>query len=184
MIIWIDGPYGVGKTTIIAELQKQFTDNDAEFLLSDYFYRQSLKQLIEESKASKSFPHFGGTMPQNNMRFLQDFRNLIEYKEKNTKKKLIIDMALTMKECKENLFDSLKNEGINIIHIIFSAEEETIKSRIINDETREQKTAFLDNLAKNIIFLNENFTDAIKVSADNRTVSNITNEVIGIIQSI
>lgn len=184
MIIWIDGPYGVGKTTIITELQKQFTDNDAEFLLSDYFYRQSLKQLIEESKASKSFPHFGGTMPQNNMRFLQDFRNLIEEKEKNTKKKLIIDMALTMKECKENLFDSLKNEGINIIHIILSAEEETIKSRIINDETREQKTAFLDNLAKNISFLDENFTDAIKVSTDNRTVSNITNEVIRIIQSI
>ena len=108
MIIWIDGTYGVGKTAVAKRLKERFSDNKAELLESDYYSEESLKRLVEEAKANNSFPHIGGTLPQNNMRFIKEFRELIEEKSKNSEKYLIVDMALTMQECKKELVMIMK----------------------------------------------------------------------------
>lgn len=177
MIIWIDGTYGVGKTAVAMKIKESFSDDNAELLESDYYSNESLKRVVEEAEANNSFPNIGGTLPQNNMRFLQEFRELIEEKSKNTDKNLIVDMALTMKECKEELFDRLKCNGRNIVHIILTADEDTIKSRIKNDGNRMKETA-LEWLKPNIAFLDKNFPDATRIKTDNRDVDDIVTEVI------
>lgn len=178
MIIWIDGTYGVGKTAVAMKIKESFSDDNVELLESDYYSNESLKRVVVvEEKANNSFPHFGGTLPQNNKRFIREFRELIEEKSKNTDKNLIIDMALTMNECKEELFDYLKSNGRNIVHIILTADEDTIKSRIKNDGNRMKETA-LEWLAQNIAFLDKNFPDAIRIKTDNRDVDDIVAEVI------
>lgn len=180
MIIWIDGTYGVGKTTVAAKVKESFSDSNAELLESDYYSNESLKRLVEEAKANNRFPHIGGTLPQNNMRFIQEFRELIEDKSQDTDKKIIVDMALTMKECKEELFDRLISDGKSILHIILTADKDTIKSRIKNDGNRMKEIA-LEWFTWNITFLDRNFPDATRIKTDNRNIDDIVTEIIELI---
>lgn len=179
MIIWINGAYAVGKTTVAKKIKESLSDDNIELLESDYYYIESLKRVVEKAEANKSFPNIGGTLPQNNMRFLREFRELIEEKSKNTDKNIIVDMALTKKECKEELFDHLKNDGIDILHIILTASEETIKLRIKSDDNR---ITALEWLTQNIAFLDRNFPDAIRIDTENRDKEDVANEVIRVIK--
>ena len=121
MIIWIDGTYGVGKTAVARQLKKRI-GCECELLESDYYNNEIIKKATEEAKKTNTFPFFGGTLPQNNMRFINEFREVIMKKSKDINKKIIIDMALTQIECKENLFDYLQKEGKSIVHIILTAD--------------------------------------------------------------
>ncbi len=179
MIIWIDGTYGVGKTTVATKLKECFSSDKSELLLSDYYWKEFLKRFYEIAKANNCFPNFGGTLPQYNIQFINEFKTLINKKEKDSDKKLIIDMALTTNECKENLFDNLKNQGINIVHIILMANEKIIKSRILNDDKRDdlEKREHLSRLPQNISFLNDNYSNAIRIQADNHNPNDITDEI-------
>lgn len=181
MIIWVDGTYCVGKTTVAKRLKERF-GNEAELLESDYYNDETRKKIVEEAEAAHSISFIGGTLPQNNMRFIRDFKKLIEEKSNVTNKKLIVDMALTRMECKENLFDCLQREGKNIVHIILTANEETIKSRIKKDENRMKEIA-LDWLKYNISFLDGNYPDAIRIKTDNQDTDDIVDEIIKIIKS-
>lgn len=157
-----------------------FSDDEVELLESDFYSNESWRCLAEKAKANNSIPYICGTLPQNNLYFIQEFRKLIDRKSMDTGKKLIVDMAVTKKECKEELFDRLISGGRNIVHIILTADEETIKSRIKNDETRMKDIA-LDNLKDNISFLNENFPEALWIKTDERAISEIAKEVIEVI---
>lgn len=113
-----------------------FTDDELNLLESDVYSQEVLKEIVEEAKKNNCMPYIGGTLPQNNIRFLKKFEKIIEEKSEDENKKILVDMSLTMRECKERLFDSLKNAGKKIIHIILTADEETIKFRIRNDDNR------------------------------------------------
>ena len=180
MILWIDGTYGVGKTAVAMKIKENFPDNNVELLEADFYCNETLKRLVEEAQAKNCMPHIGGTLPQNNMHFIEEFRELIEEKSQNDDINLIVDMALTMSECKEELYDRLKRDGKNIIHIILTADTNTIKSRIKNDENRMKETA-LEWLTWNIAFLDRNFPDAIRIKTDARDVDDIVAEAMGAI---
>lgn len=174
MIIWIDGTYGVGKTKVALEIQKQF-EGVIEFLESDFYYIE----MIHENP----FLIMGGTLPQNNMNFIKRFRNIIEEKTKNLSTNVLIDMSLTQRECKKEIFDYILSLQRNVLHIILSANEETIKSRIENDVEREKDLA-LSFLKINTAFLNDNFKDAIRINTNNRSVCDIAEEIIGIVKRV
>lgn len=176
MIIWVDGTYGVGKTTVAKRLATRF-GSEAELLESDYYSNETLKKIIEEAELTHSYPHIGGCLPQNNMRFIREFKELIKEKSKDTNKKLIIDMALTRVGCKENLFECIQKEGQDIVHIILTADKETIEERIGKD-TNRMKTVALEWLADNIEFLNRNYPDAIRIKTDKRDIDDIADEII------
>lgn len=176
MIIWVDGTYCVGKTTVAKRLKERL-GGTTELLESDYYSNETLKKMVEEAEATHRMPHIGGTLPQNNMRFIREFKDLIAKKSENADKKLIVDMALTRAECKENLFDCLQKEGKSIEHIILTADIETIKERIKKDENRMKEVA-LEWLADNIAFLDRNYPDAIRINTDNRDIDDIVTEII------
>ncbi len=176
MIIWVDGTYGVEKTAVAMRLKEKFSDDNIELLESDYYCDEMVKPLIKKAKANNCFPQIGDTVPQNNMNFIKEFRETIKEKFQKANKKLVVDMALTMKECKEELFDYLKNNGMNIVHIILTADEDTIRERIKNDENR-MKEAALDRLTQNIVFLNKNFPDAIRIKTDNCNVDDVVAKI-------
>lgn len=180
MIIWIDGTYGVGKTAVAKRLKEKFPDGNIELLESDYYSNEVLKRLVEEAKANNSFPKIGGTLPQNNIDFIKEFREMIEGKIQKENKNVIVDMALTRKECKEELFDYLKSKGANIAHIILTADEDIIRERIRNDGSRIKEIA-LDWLAQNMVFLDNNFPDAIRIKTDNRSINDVVAEIADVI---
>lgn len=180
IIIWIDGAYGVGKTAVALKVKEKLPEYGIEILESDCYMEETLKEIIEEAKKNNCFPNLGGTLPQNNIRFIEKFKGIIEEKLKKLNERLIIDMALTKEECKESLFDYLQSVYGNILHIILMADEEVIKSRILNDN-RDKYTA-LENLKDNISFLNKNFNDAVWINTNNKSIDNIANEIIKLIK--
>jgi len=91
-------------------------------------------------------------------------------------------MALTTKECQLGLYDYLIDSGYNILHFILTADKSTLKSRILSD-TRRDKSAALDYLEHNVTFLDENYENAIRIKTDNRTITDIANEIMEIVCS-
>lgn len=180
MIIWIDGTYGVGKTTVAKQLKKKW-GSETELLEADEYINETIKKIVEEAKASHTTPNIGGNIPQNNMRFLKDFKKIIEEKYEVKNKRLIVDMALTEIECKENLFDLLRMEGKNIVHFILTAHEKILRERIKQDKDRMKELA-LDELEANIQFLKDSCPDAIWIQTDNGYVDDIAEEIIEIIK--
>ena len=167
MIIWLNGTYGVGKTTVARKIG-ELLDTEIEILESDYYYQEMVKENMLLA--------FGGTLPQNNKNFLKRFKKVIEEKLENTNKQLVIVMALTQKEGVELLFEHFNLKG-NVLHIILTASEETIKSRINSDDNRERGFA-IEWLKYNLAFLDANFPDAIRIDTENEDADAIANEII------
>jgi deoxyadenosine/deoxycytidine kinase len=174
MIIWIDGTYCVGKTSVAKRLDERLGD-DIELLESDYYFDEMIKKTIKKAKVDHSFFLKGYSLPQNDMRFIKEFKKLIVEKSNNTNKNLIVDMALTQMECKKYLFDSLQEEGRTIVHIILLADEENLKLRIKKDENRMKEVA-LDWMKDNVSFLNDNYSDAMRIKTDNMSTNDIVDE--------
>lgn len=169
LIIWLDGTYGVGKTTIANMLKERFIENNIEVLDSDKYYLDVAKDIMLLG---------GGCFPQNNIYFINYFKNIIKNKLEKNNMDLIIVMSLTQKECKEMLFEYIvsKYSHLNVLHIILVANKKNLKLRIENDVERDTMTAFV-NLDRNIAFLEDNFSNAIKVDTNGRDIVDITDEI-------
>ncbi len=168
MIIWINGTYGVGKTTTIDKLKEKLESHNCSIISSDEFHK----------KNPHIFDSGGGCYPQNNKKFNKYFKeHIIEIIKHNTKKYIIIDMALTDKICKEQLFDYFVNKEKNLIHIILTASKETIKSRIRNDKNRDY-TDIISYLDYNLHFLEQNYDNAIRINTESENINDIVDEII------
>jgi len=172
MIVWIDGPKGIGKSTISKKVNKKL-DNESILLESDYYWFK----MIEENP----FLALGGCYPQNNENFIRKFKEVIESelnREKTENKIIIIDMALTDKKCKEELFDYFKKDN-RILHIILTAEKNVIKERIEKDtnETRDKINSIAE-IDSSLKFLEENFKDTIKINTNNYKIDEISKTIV------
>ena len=168
MIIWIDGTYGVGKTTVASKIKEMLSKNNVYLLESDSSY--------QEMKDSNAYLALGGAFPQNNLNFINKFKNEIDELLTDSKRIIIVDMSLTQKECKEGLFDHLTAD--NILHFILTASKEFIKLRILNDNKREEKVFALEHLDENLLFLENNFKDAIWIDVENKNSEDIAKIII------
>lgn len=167
MIIWINGAYGVGKTTTAKMLKRKITKGKkgkVKILNSDCYFNCFVKKNL--------LLVYGGTLPQNNLNFIKYFKEIIEKEIKYNI--LIIDMALTEKECKSLLFEPL-NDTYDILHIILTGSDEIIKSRINSDKTSERDISFLPS---NLEFLKNNFDDAIRIDTSKKKPDAIVTEIL------
>lgn len=167
MIIWIDGPYGVGKTAITEALKGRFGNQKVGHLDSDG---------LDCSVYEAMLWHGGGCLLQNNLTFLRAFKEEIERKIAEGYAPLIVEMALTQKECIEHLLDPLKAR-YPIMHIILTASMETISNRISSDPNRNQRFA-LQHLEKNIAFLDQNYPDAIRIDTEHTPILAICDDIV------
>ena len=65
----------------------------------------------------------------------------------------------------------MQREGKDIVHIILTADKETIKERI-------KKDIALEWMVDNIEFLDNNYSDAIWIKTDNRHIDDIVDKII------
>ena len=172
MILCLDGPYGVGKTTIANKIKEKFISKDLIILESDYYYQEWFKENPELFL-------FGGTMPQNNQRFVSMFRDVIKETASNPNQLIISDMALTDDVSRKGIIDELCSEGYDVKHIILTADKDTILERIENDKNRDQSFAH-QWLPVQLSYL-ENI-DATKVETEGRSIDDIADLIISIIQ--
>lgn len=170
MIIWLDGTYGIGKSTVAQKIKEKLSDVEIEILESDHYYQE----MINENEYLPS----GGTRPQNNQNFIKRFKKVLDEKIENQDKKLIIIvMSVTHPVCKNQLFDVLSAENSELLHIILTAKKETIEARIQLDENRD-KDFSLQWLEPNLNFLEKNFDEALRISTENKSSSDTADEII------
>lgn len=182
MIIWIDGTLGVGKTTVALNIKERNSDNEIEYLDSDFYFREMLKEMMEYAEKNHCMPAMRGLFPQTNKDFFVYFRKIIEEKSE-TSNILLVSMALIEKQCKEEIFDYLINKNRCILHIILTANKETIKKRIECDNKERDKKNALEILDESVSFLDRNFVDALRIDTDNKNVCDIADEIIKIIKT-
>lgn len=171
MIIWINGTFGVGKSTVAQALKKIMNDS-FELIDSDEEYIKMIRK--DENLA------FGGAFPQNNENFIKIFRKLIQDKI-NNKKNLIVDMAITEKKSKDELINYFKNKNDKFFHFVCTADDENIKNRIMSDKNRDKSNAiYYVNINKK--FLDKNFKNAIWIDTNNKNPEDIASEIYTIIK--
>ena len=163
MIIWIDGPNGVGKSNVAYELTKIL--DDGEYVDSDKYWFTLLKNSLGKA--------FRGFYPYCNKYFLTEFRNSLE--EKVTLNKVpIVALSLVHTACKEVLLDYFDSKT-PMVHIILECDEEKIKSRIADDPNRDEsaKVQQKSEVGWQISYLKTNYKDAIRINAENEDPTEI-----------
>lgn len=171
MIVWLDGTYGVGKSSVADKLQELLNKPDVVVLDSDTFYLSGLKSL----------QYFGGGMlPQNNARFLSDFKNAIEKEITNNISIIIVVMALTMDECRDALLFPLQNQYSDLLHIVLTASRETIVSRIEGDSGRDYSFAKTP-LGRNMAYLQLNYPQAEWIDTESITPKEAAKKIVELI---
>lgn len=172
MIVWIDGTFGVGKSTVAEELARLLFLSNIVILDSDEYYLSGLK----------NFQYMGGgTSPQNNMNFLSDFKIVIETEASKPDTTVIVVMALSMDECREHLFLPLAMKYHDLIHVILTADKNTILSRIYTDDQREQSFA-TQHLDRNLDYLKENYSQADWIDTDGLNAAGVAHSIIALIR--
>lgn len=181
MIVWLDGTFGVGKSTVASKIVEKLSDRQVKYLDSDFYWSEFLKKLF--AKTTKFyFPKIEGLDPQNNKQFINRFKYLIKEEAKDTDKLIIIAMALTQKECKEGLLDCLIQQGMHVLHIILLADIKTIQLHVAHDSDARKRKA-LEDFASNISFFQNNFEKALRFQVDNKTADEIADNIIEMINT-
>lgn len=171
MIIFIDGVNGIGKSTIAQEVNDKIIDG-AIILESDESFQKMIKKNINVA--------FIGFRPQNNRYFLQKFYDeIIQASKRN--EYVIIPMTLGEKECKEELLDKLDYNKYELIHIILYANSETLKKRILDDKKQRNTRESLNNFEMHNLFLQNNYKDAVWIDTTEKTIEEIANNIIKLI---
>lgn len=171
MIVWIDGTYGVGKSAVAKELSQSSDLQNIVLMDSDEYYFPGLN----------SGRYFGGgTSPQNNKRFLSDFKGLIETEASKPDTTVIVVMTLSMDECREHLLLPLAMKFHDFLHVILTADKNTILSRIHADHKRDQSWA-AQHLDRTLVYLKENYPQAEWINTNSLTPTEVANSIISLI---
>jgi len=171
MIVWIDGTFGVGKTSVAEALKEKFPLQDVIHLDADRSYQAGNRKYFG-----------GGFFAQNNERFLSDFKSQIEESEKENKI-VIVTMALTMDECRDYLFRQLQSTTSKLIHVILFASKQTVLFRIENDVPTRDKDYAKRNMKKNTEYLSKNFSEAIRLDTDGKSINEVADAILEIVKA-
>jgi adenylate kinase len=176
MIIFLDGTYGIGKTSVVSEIKKKVANDELVFINADFWFRNMCDYKIHQAK-KEATPKIGGMFPQTNITFIRAFQKRIAEKIKDENMNILVDMALTSDDCKELILDYFTKIHRNVLHIILIAEEDTIRRRIIHDVNRAKPQA-LYAIKRNLDFLKDNYGNAQQINTENRTIIEVAQEVI------
>jgi cytidylate kinase len=170
-IIWLDGTFGVGKTTVSRVLNKRLPQ--FKILDSDEYF-QTLADKYQYAFA------FGGTLPQNKKLFIQYFRKIIDEEIANGTTNLIIVMAVTFEESRKELLSYFEDKGVDIMHIILQAGKDVLHERIMNDEQRDKYNS-LQYMEWNLKFLELHYLEAVRIDTDNMMPEDVADAIVSIL---
>ncbi len=161
MIIWINGAFGSGKSTVAEKLHERiewshiFDPEQVGYFLWDNF--------PEELKEKENFQH---------MPIWREFNyKILKYLNETYDGDLIIPMTLYTKQYYDEIIGSLIKDGIDVKHFILSASKKTIINRLVQRGEKEDCWA-VQHIDKCINFY-ENEVTEIKIDTENKEVNQI-----------
>ena len=165
MIIWLNGPFGVGKTTLANRLHQEIPDSilyDPENL-GDFFQENLPKAVCPED--FQDYPIWRQTT-------VQIIRDLAT----KTGKVIIVPMTVFKKEYCQEIIEQGLIEDMCVQHYILVAEKETILDRL-NKRTQENNNWALKHL-DNCLQAFEDQIPGRKIDTDGLTVDEIAEIVL------
>jgi len=125
MIIWINGPFGVGKTTLAFELASQI-ENSFVFDPEEVgFMIRKLTPPAEQLSDFQDYPLWRELVVKMLLHASGENGNSV-----NNSVTIIVPMTLVNKQCYDEIIDELRNHNIPIKHIALVASKETILERL------------------------------------------------------
>ena len=172
MIIWLNGPCGIGKSSVA----QAFMD-----LLSN--------QKIKYLDADQYFPNFaiqngGGVDAHSNIGFCQYFRRIIE-SYMNVYNIILVDMKVAHDIAKSELIDYFTQNGVSFLHIILITNEDTLKRRIEQDNdfirSPDAKKEHLKQVRYTLQYFREHFKEVIEIDTTDRSINDVANVLVDFI---
>ncbi len=118
MIIWLNGPFGSGKTTLSEALLKRIPNS---IIFDPELIGYAIHKTVPESR-SEDFQNF----PMWRQHVTLFAKNLVQEFGKN----LIIPMTLVKREYIDEIQGSLKSSELRFFHFFLQLEESTLRKRI------------------------------------------------------
>ncbi len=163
MIVWIDGTFGVGKTTAANELKKRHSEYD----VVDF---DELIRNVEPENPMELF--FGKRYPESKKCYVDALANKLEIKlEQNDDRVIVIPIALITDYCKTRLVEHFTNIT-QTAHFILYLTRDSLLERINKQEGRNKDLA-ITYYDEATLYLKENYRNAIRINTDDLTISEV-----------
>ncbi|MDD6795311.1 MAG: AAA family ATPase [Clostridiaceae bacterium] len=166
MIIWINGAFGIGKSTIAETLNSKIKNS--------HIYDPEQVGYFLWNNFPDSLKRKGDFQDINIWRNIN--YEIIKYMYHNYNGTLIIPMTIVNKEYYNDIIGNLINDNIEIYHFILTANKSTIKTRLINrgeisnSWPEQQIDRCLEAFATEI--------EGIKINTDNLTIEVVTDIIL------
>lgn len=172
-IIWIDGPFGVGKTAtanlIVQRIDKAYL---LEFDALPKTYKP--RNEIEIFKAI-----FGATYPEAKEYLVNALKSEIQKIVSDDQYAyLVIPIALINDLCRKELVEFYTD--INNYHFILTATDDVIKHRASNQDNRDMNLV-LTHMQTAKTYLNTHYPDAVRIDTSNIGIDQVAEKIIEII---
>lgn len=165
MIIWINGSYGVGKSTIARELHKL---NPESFI----FDAESVGNAIRDNMPKQLF---NGYIFEGYDLWFKTIVELLKAINKQYKGDIYIPMTLVYPDSFDKIANPLREEGITLYHVLLEANYEIIHDRILNRGETEDCWC-MQHI--NMCLTNQHeFKNVRRISTINKTPFDIANKI-------
>ena len=170
MIVFINGTYGVGKTTTGRCLINSFIGGDSVLYDADY----SVVKEINIERFNHFFKLYGWECTASPA-YLEVARKNIESLLVNHET-VIVPMTLAHENGKKYIIDHFLAMDVAMEHFILEADKLTTIMRIAGHEERDQELA-LKWLDANTEFLKANYSDAVRINTEYQTPYNVAKRI-------
>lgn len=165
MILWIDGPYGVGKSTLADELAKL---NKNSFI----FDAEEVGNAVRDNMPKALF---NGYIFENYGLWFTTVTELLKEIAGKYDGDIYVPMTLTKKDSFDKIAIPLKNSGTKIMHLLLEADYENVKNRILA-RGEEENCWCMQNI--NLCLENQkSFSDVIRFNTINELPQSLAKKV-------
>ena len=166
MIIWINGPFGVGKTSVATNLSYNLKnsyifdpENTGEFIWDNIPKELSYNSDFQDLPLWREFNY-----------------QMLKYINQVWQGDIIVPMTLYNPQYYKDIITRLRNYGIDIKHFILQAERNVLLERL--SIRGDYANSWPSNQIDKCLHLFETMTDGIKIDTNNLTVEDITDYII------
>ncbi len=164
MIIWINGAFGVGKTTCAYELNKRLPDSfvyDPENI--GYFINKNFPQNMRKSNF------------QNYRKWRLFNYEILKYLSEAYSGIILVPMTLVNPQYYDEIIGRLLRKDIEVMHLILYADKETICKRL--HKRLEWGNSWAKSQIERCIYCYDHDITEIKIITDGKSVDDVVKEI-------
>ena len=169
MIIWIDGAYGVGKSTLAEKLHALLPNSfifDTENVGNAV--RDNMPPSVYYSETFEGYPLWFHVCNELLTELTDRFEGVV-----------LVPMTLMLQESFARFAEPLRGRGIEIVHVLLESSKEVIHDRIL--ARGENEGCWCMRHIDECLSAQQRFEDVIRVQSVGQTADELANEVIQIL---